>query len=74
MKDIGPGVREIRLHIEGEYRVFYVASFVEAIYVLHSFHKKTQKTTKRDMGIGKARYDDIVNERNKRLIGEKKAR
>ncbi len=44
MPAVGPGVREIRIHSEGEYRVFYVASFAEGVYVLHSFQKKTQRT------------------------------
>jgi phage-related protein len=41
---IGPGVREIRVHTGMEHRVFYVATFEEAIYVLHAFEKKSQKT------------------------------
>ena len=27
MRIVGPGVREIRLHHEGQYRVFYVVNF-----------------------------------------------
>ena len=34
---IGPGVREIRIHTGLEHRVFYVARFAEAVYVLHAF-------------------------------------
>ncbi len=53
---VGAGVYEIRIHAQGAYRVFYVAKFEEAIYVLHAFQKKTQKTAKRDIEIGRQRY------------------
>jgi phage-related protein len=35
MPDVGSGVMEIRLHGDSKYRVFYVARFEEAVYVLH---------------------------------------
>jgi phage-related protein len=38
---VGPGVYEIRIYAQDAYRVFYVAKFKEAIYVLHAFQKKT---------------------------------
>lgn len=53
---VGAGVYEIRIHAQGAYRVFYVAKFQEGIYVLHAFQKKTQKTPKRDLEIGRQRY------------------
>ena len=56
MPAVGPGVREIRLHVGGAYRVFYVATRAEAIYVLHAFEKKTQKTAARDLEIGRDRF------------------
>ncbi|TNF98163.1 MAG: type II toxin-antitoxin system RelE/ParE family toxin [Gammaproteobacteria bacterium] len=57
---IGSGVREIRIRDEtGAYRVIYVAKFSDAIYVLHAFQKKTQKTSKQDIDIAKARYKAI---------------
>ena len=66
MPAVGPGVREIRIHCEGEYRVFYVASFTEGVYVLHSFEKKTQRTRKADIALGRTRYADVVRARAKR--------
>jgi phage-related protein len=36
--------------------VFYVALRAEAIYVLHAFEKKTQKTAARDLEIGRDRF------------------
>ena len=46
---VGKGVAEIRVCTESAYRLFYVARFPEAIYVLHAFHKITQKTSKQDI-------------------------
>jgi phage-related protein len=62
---MGPGVKEIRLHTGTEHRVFYVASFAEAVYVLHAFEKKTQKTPKRDLELGQKRYRDLLKARRK---------
>lgn len=56
MQTVGPGVREIRIHIAGAHRVFYVATRAEAIYVLHAFEKKTQKTSAQDLRIGRDRF------------------
>lgn len=42
MPTVGKGVEEIRIRTENAYRVFYIARFEEAIYVLHAFQKKTQ--------------------------------
>ena len=53
---VGPGVYEIRIHAPDAFRVFYVAKFEEAIYVLHAFQKKTQKTARRDIETGRQRY------------------
>jgi phage-related protein len=46
---IDAGVSEIRIQHEGQYRVIYIAKFESAVYVLHAFNKKTQKTSKRDI-------------------------
>ena len=59
MQTVGPGVREIRIQIAGAYRVFYVTARPEAIYVLHAFEKKTQKTSARDLRIGRQRFRAI---------------
>ena len=42
-----------------EHRVFYVAKFAEAIYVLHAFEKKTQKTAQRDIDLGRERLKEL---------------
>ena len=56
MRRVGPGVAEIRIHLGGEFRVLYLAKFEEAIYVLHAFEKKTQKTSAHDLQIGRDRF------------------
>ncbi len=63
MTDIGPGVREIRIREkDGAFRVIYVATFAAAVYVLHCFQKKTQKTSGGDLALAKRRYKDLVRE------------
>jgi len=64
MPDIGSGVAEIIVDTaDGWYRVIYVAKFEEAVYVLHSFQKKTNKTSKPDVDIATRRYKRVVQER-----------
>ncbi len=54
---------EIRIHHDNEFRIFYVARFSEAIYVLHVFVKKTQTTRPADIALGKARYAALIQAR-----------
>ncbi|MDB5990855.1 MAG: hypothetical protein JWQ10_2258 [Herbaspirillum sp.] len=63
MSTIGKGVREIRIRDEaGAFRVIYIAKFADAIYVLHCFQKKTQKTSKTDLDLAEKRYKDLLKE------------
>ena len=67
MSTVGAGAGEIRIKDEaGIYRVIYVAKFEEAVYVLHVFEKKTQKTRKADIALAKARYKALAEERKRR--------
>jgi len=61
MPDVGAGVYEIRCRdrVNGAFRVMYVAKFSDAVYVLHAFQKKTQKTSKYDMDLAAKRYKMI---------------
>lgn len=59
MQTIGKGVREIRIHVLGEWRVIYVARFKEAVYVLHAFQKKSRKTSRQDIERARQRYGQI---------------
>ncbi|MCX7115398.1 MAG: type II toxin-antitoxin system RelE/ParE family toxin [Gammaproteobacteria bacterium] len=63
MGTVGAGVYELRIKISKQYRVFYVAKFEEAIYVLHAFVKKTQETSQRDIDKGKERYGLLLRNR-----------
>ena len=51
---IGKETEEFRIWTGDAYRVLYIASFEEAIHVLHSFQKKTQKTSKKRPCFGSA--------------------
>jgi phage-related protein len=63
MTSIGSGVREIRVRDEaGAFRVLYVAKFARAVYVLHCFQKKTQKTARHDLDLATTRYQDLLQE------------
>lgn len=55
MSSIGTGVREIRIHKDGEFRVIYISRLHDAVYVLHAFQKKSQQTLKKDKDLAKAR-------------------
>jgi phage-related protein len=63
MPEIGAGAFEIRIHKPDEYRVVYVAKFSEAIYVLHSFNKKSKKTLHRDIEKARKEYAKMIKER-----------
>ena len=63
MAAVGAGVKEIRIRVEKAYRVLYVAKFAEAVYVLHAFEKKTQRTAKADIDLDAVRYRQLLNER-----------
>lgn len=53
MSSVGAGVQEIRVWDEsGTYRMLYVAKFEEAVYVLHVFEKRSQRTAKADIPTG----------------------
>ena len=59
MTSIGSGVREIRIReSNGAFRVIYVTTFDEAVFVLHCFRKTTQKTSREDLALAKRRYGD----------------
>ncbi len=68
MPSIGAGVREIRVHTELEHRVFYVAKFEEAIYVIHAFDKKSRKTAGYDLELAKSRFSELLQTRRRKGI------
>ena len=66
MPSVGPGVGEIRIHTAVEHRVVYVAKFVEAVYVLHAFEKKSGKTSTRDVDLVRQRLHQLLLQRRSR--------
>lgn len=59
MNVVGAGAREIRIHVLGEWRVLYVAKFADAVYVLHTFQKKSRKTRREDIELARQRYQRV---------------
>jgi phage-related protein len=66
MSSVGPGVMELRIHSQLEHRVFYIAKFAEAVFVIHAFQKKTRKTAKHDIDLAKHRLAELIRRRSKR--------
>ncbi len=63
MPSIGPGVREIRLaDPSGAFRIVYIAQLADAIYVLHCFQKKSQKTAQTDLRLATVRLKELLKE------------
>jgi len=57
------GVEELRLKDRnGVYRVFYLASFADAVLIFHAFTKKTQKTPLREIDLARKRLKEMLYE------------
>ena len=58
---VGTGVKEIRVRDEaGIFRVIYLATRPEGVYVLHCFQKKTQRTNSSDLELATKRFKSIA--------------
>lgn len=55
IKALGSGVMEIRVRLEGAFRLMYVAKYAEAVYVLLVFQKKARKTSELDVAVARRR-------------------
>lgn len=66
MPTVGMGVYELRIKVDKQYRIFYVAKFDEAVYVLHAFSKKTQQTPDKEIQLGAYRYKALINHRSRK--------
>jgi len=54
---VGQGVQELRIReASGAFRVVYIATLPEGVYVLHCFQKKTEKTSRKDIRLAKLRF------------------
>ena len=57
----GKGCYELRIKGEdGAYRVFYLLKIEDEIIVFHAFKKKTQKTSLKDIDLGKKNLKDTL--------------
>ena len=65
MPSVGGGVQEIRIHSDNEYRVIYLASLAEAVYVLHVFEKKTRKTPQTAIEVARRRLQLLLSQRRR---------
>ncbi len=63
MASVGPGVREVRIQTELTHRVFYLATFDEAVYVLHAFEKRTRKTPEHALTLARERLRALLKKR-----------
>ncbi len=64
MKTIGRSVCEIRVRDDGgAFRVIYLATLPESVYVLHAFQKKTQATSKADLELVRSRLKELMRSR-----------
>ena len=55
------------IHTELEHRVFYVAKYEDAVYVIHAFEKRTPQTREADLALARTRLADFL-----RLRGQKR--
>lgn len=63
IKTVGAGANELRVRDRsGAFRVIYLATRPEAVYVLHCFQKKTRKTRKADIELAARRLHQIGDE------------
>ena len=69
METVGAGVKETRIRVETSDRELYVAKFSEAVYVLHAFVKKTQKTSNKDIDLSAERDKALIRSRNSKQYG-----
>ena len=61
MANVGAGVKEVRVRDEaGTFRVIYLATRPEGVYVLHCFQKKTQRTSGSDLELATKRFKSIA--------------
>jgi phage-related protein len=68
LTNVGRGVQEIRIaYSKQAYRVVYVASVGDCIYVLHAFQKKSKAgiaTPQEELDVAKKRYRELIGGMN----------
>ncbi len=64
MTSVGTGVYEIRIHTGTEHRVFYLAKFRNAVYVLHAFEKRSRRTPQAEIDLARTRLAELLRRRS----------
>lgn len=65
INSIGKGVEELRVKDKtGAYRAFYFTKIADAVVIFHAFVKKTQKTSKHEIDLGKKRTKEMLDEKD----------
>jgi phage-related protein len=65
MPSIYKGVEELRVKdASGAFRVFYFTRFIDRVLIFHAFQKKTQKTPKHEIELGRKRFKELYNEKD----------
>jgi phage-related protein len=63
MPSVEKGCHELRVKDkEGIYRVFYYLKIKGKILIFHAFKKKTQKTSKKEIDLGKKNLKEMLGE------------
>jgi len=69
LTSVGRGAQEIRIAYSKEaYRVIYVATLGDRVYVLHAFHKKSKAgiaTPQEELELASKRYRELIKGRAK---------
>lgn len=61
MPDVFHGVHELRIRDRsGQYRICYYLKSEKVILVFHFFKKKTQKTSLKDINVGRERLKELL--------------
>jgi phage-related protein len=64
MKTIGQGVREVRIReAKSAYRIVYIATLSDAVFILHAFEKKTRATPQKDLALATTRLKMLMKQR-----------
>lgn len=64
MASIGAGVKEIRIWDDaGTFRVVYLAKLADAVFVLHCFQKKAERTSEKDIRLARKRFKELMEQR-----------
>jgi len=69
---IGRFAMQLTIKSKDSFRVIYVAKFPEAIYVLHTFKKKSEGVMKKDYRTAEQRYKALEQHRREQGLDDKK--